>query len=120
MNNMSNVCETHIVLNCPICAKKAPVAAPVFPPASGTPAIPNPATNAPAPPPPATPSDPHAAKIVAAANGYAAACDNYKSISDEVKTLEEKITDAKKRLATASTKRDTAQAELVKLMGEKQ
>lgn len=114
--NMAS-CDLHLVPDCPICKKLKPAATP-------SPAQPNLATNVPAQisaptPPPVTVSDPHASKVLAAANAYAASCDNFKTISDEVKSLEQKMLDAKKRLAAAATTRDAAHAEMVKLMGEK-
>lgn len=116
----NNVCETHIVSNCQLCAKQKP-----SPLLIASPAVPGTSTNvpnlgAPAPqPPPVISSDPHAAKVLAAANKYAQHCDTFKNISDEIKTLETQMTDAKKRAANVSILKDTAQAELVKLMGEK-
>jgi hypothetical protein len=122
---MTNLCEMHLTANCPLpsCKKAAaPVSIPVVtaqtfshtvPAVTSTPVPP------PAPPTP-TPTDPHAAKVLAAAAKYAAACDAHKTLSDEVFNLTERRIDAELRQAVAAKNRDDAQAELMKLMGEKQ
>lgn len=116
---MSNSCELHLVSNCQLCAKAKPVvqqALNTVPPAQPSPA--NAPTLFPAQPPPVFSSDPHAAKVLAAAKTYADLSDSYKTISDEVKQLEQKIYDAKKRMATAATSKDESQSELMKLMSD--
>jgi len=118
---MSKSCEMHLVPNCPLCAKKP---APATPP----PAVPAPPVqkldNPPATPATSTPvvpiiSDPHASKVLAAANKYAAACDAFNTAALEVKKLMSQLSDAKTREADALTLRDAAQTELTKIMGEK-
>jgi hypothetical protein len=111
-------CEIHIVNNCPICAKAKPAVIPaptqqLSVPKTGS-VVPEVSTA-----PSAAISDPHAAKVLAAASKYAEYCDTFKTISDEIKVYETKMLDAKKRAANVATLRENAQAELVKLMGEK-
>lgn len=120
---MSKSCETHLVPNCPLCAKKPTNLVISSPAISPNPlAAPNQGTNVPVsgtPPPVSTISDPHASKIVSAANKYAAACDAFNTAAIEVKKLMSQLSEAKTREAEALTLRDAAQADLTKIMGEK-
>ena len=110
-------CELHLVPNCPLCAKQPPAVVSPAPQA-------NPATISPVIPPLAIPpaptiSDPHAQKMLAAAEKYAAECEAVKTISEQVTRTTEILAASKEKLKEAQANRDAAQKEMMQLLGGK-
>jgi hypothetical protein len=119
---MSKSCELHLVPNCPLCAKQT--STPITPATTAFPPQNNPATISPVIPPPAaspapTISDPHAQKMLAAAEKYAAECEAVKTISEQVTRTTEILAASKEKLKEAQANRDAAQKEMFVLLGGK-
>lgn len=110
-----NSCELHLVPNCPLCAGKNPAAV--------SPTQPNLAVTSPAIPPQTPPepkiSDPHAQKMLAAAEKYAAECEAVKTISEQVVRTEDILKVSKEKLKEAVANREAAQKEMFTLLGGK-
>ena len=114
---MSKSCELHLVPNCPLCAKQTPAVVSPAPQnnlATILPVIPPPAV----PPAPTIPtiSDPHAQKMLAAAEKYAAECEAVKTISEQVTRTTEILAASKEKLKEAQANRDAAQKEMLLLL----